>query len=256
VCGTYVHRARGASLDAELDCVFHTSFSCMHACCQRCLRPHVLQVCVCAPAVAHRRAVAHRVSRRLQAMTPDQNRHLEWVPDNTSAQEISCFLFGGGHPDWAMYASMFTCLVHPLEGKLSLEEVGAEAPCSPLLTRWSSCRFCLCGACGVHIVLASVALHHSLRSHAPARRPSPLPPRRTGGRTESQDTRSPFCVICARGCHHGRTNVSQKRRAFEHALPRCAQCGLQCTPSLARQVSAVVPVPQFASSIVARHRNP
>ena len=65
------------------------------------------------------------LSRSSQAVTPDQLDLLSGFEDSCSAAELSDILFD--RPDWALLASMFLCLVKPLEGQISVEELSSEA---------------------------------------------------------------------------------------------------------------------------------
>ena len=65
------------------------------------------------------------LSRSSQAVTPDQLDLLSGFEDSCSAAELSDILFD--RTDWALLASMFLCLVKPLEGQISVEEVSSEA---------------------------------------------------------------------------------------------------------------------------------
>ena len=65
------------------------------------------------------------LSRSHQAFTPDQSNILSHFADSWSAAELSYILFD--RPDWALLASMFLCLVKPLEGQISVEELSSEA---------------------------------------------------------------------------------------------------------------------------------
>ena len=73
---------------------------------------------------------------QLRSVGPDMGDHLQDVPDDWTAAELSMVLFS--RPDWALLSGMFGCLWHEVETTWSSQEDRAaiEKACTSALAKW------------------------------------------------------------------------------------------------------------------------